>query len=134
LTEDLRFIEFRDIVRPRGKNARLFPNLKRVNNRWGHGLGRWFSEFKTRAGIKAEKGKKTFHSFRHTFINFHKQHGTDEKYLKEVVGHAGGASENITMSLYGKQFEPNILYDLVISKTEYPLDLSHLEKNKWVPR
>jgi len=134
IVDGLHFIDFMNSVRPRSKNARVFPNLKRVNNRWGHGLGRWFSEFKTRAGIDTEKGKKTFHSFRHTFINFHKQHGTDMKYVKEVVGHTGGASGDITSNLYGKAFEPKILFDQVISKTDYPLDLSHLKKSKFVPR
>ena len=119
LTDDLRFIDFGNSVRTRSKNARVFPNLKRVNNRWGHGLGRWFSDFKTRSGIDTAKAKKTFHSFKHTFINFHKQHGTDMKYVKEVVGHTGGASGDITSNLYGKAFEPKILFDQVISKTDY---------------
>ena len=132
IVDELRFVEFVKSVRPRGKNARVFPELKRVRKRWGHGLGQWFTKFKTGAGVKAPPRKKTFHSFRHTFINFHKQHGTDLKHLKEVVGHGGGG--DITFGRYGKPFEPRILFDNVISKTDYGLDLNHLKKSKYVPR
>ena len=89
---------------------------------------------KTRSGIDTAKVKKTFHSFKHTFINFHKQHGTDMKYVKVAVGHTGGASGDITSNLYGKAFEPKILFDQVISKTDYQIDLSHLKKNKFLRR
>jgi len=131
LVEDLRFVEFVKRVRPRRKNARVFHELKRVRNRWGHGLGQWFTKFKTSAGVKAPPRKKTFHSFRHTFINYHKQHGTDLKHLKEVVGHSSG---DITLGRYGKAFEPRILFEHVISKTDYGLDMRHLKKSRFVPR
>ncbi|MBW2178700.1 MAG: tyrosine-type recombinase/integrase, partial [Deltaproteobacteria bacterium] len=90
------FIEFANRVRPGGKHARIFPELKRANNRYGHGLSKWFTKFKKGAGVIASPRKKTFHRFRHTFINHHKQRGTDLNHLKEVVGHSDGASGDIT--------------------------------------
>ena len=50
------------------------------------------------------------------------------KYVKEAVGHTGGASGDITSNLYGKAFEPKILFDQVISKTDYQIDFTSEEK------
>ena len=131
LVDDLRFIDYVHSLKK--KDIRVFPKLKRVSNRWGHGFSQWFSQFKKRAGIESESGKKVFHSFRHTFIDHLKQKGANEQHVKEYVGHAGGDTD-ITWGLYGKQFKPQVLMDEVVLKLTYPVDLSHLKKSKFVPK
>ncbi|WP_319526026.1 site-specific integrase [uncultured Desulfosarcina sp.] len=130
LVEDLRFPEYVHNI-PESKGKRIFHELKYVNNRWGHGFGQWFSRFKQRAGIDAPAGMKSFHSFRHTLINQLKQSGADPQYVKEFVGHQTG--KDITWGLYGKSFQPAKLMEKVVSKLNYPIDLSHLKASKWVP-
>ena len=63
-------------------------------------------------------------------INHLKQNGAKQDHVKEYVGHKGRG--DITWDLYGKQFEPQVLVDEVISNLNYPLDLSHLKNIKWV--
>ena len=52
---------------------RVFYELPHVGDRWGHGTTQWFRGFRNRAGVPAPKRKKTFHTLRHTFIDFIKQ-------------------------------------------------------------
>ena len=75
IVNELNFPEFVQRIQPSKK--RMFHELKYVNNGWGHGFGQWFGKFKKRAGIKAPKGMKSFHSFRHTLIDHLKQNEAD---------------------------------------------------------
>ncbi|WP_319524603.1 site-specific integrase [uncultured Desulfosarcina sp.] len=128
LVEDLHFPDYVKSI-PATKK-RIFHELVYVNNRWGHGLSQWFATFKKRAGIEAPKGRKTFHSFRHTLINHLKQNEAEYQYVKEFVGHKGRG--DITWDLYGKSFQPAKLMEKVVSKLNYPIDLSHLKSSKWI--
>jgi integrase len=127
LINDLNFIGY--VRNLPDQEGRVFPKLKRINHRYGHNIGRWFSEFKKRCGISAPPGKKTFHSFRHTFINHLKQNDVREKYIAEFVGHS---NQSITMGRYGKKFDVNKLYEKVVKNLNYGIDLSHLKKSKYV--
>jgi len=51
LIEDLKFHEFVKSQRSNQPEGRLWSNLIRINSRYGHGFGRWFSDFKKRSGI-----------------------------------------------------------------------------------
>lgn len=128
LVDELRFPQFVESIDRRKK--RVFHELTYVNKRWGHGLSQWFTKFRNRAGVTAPSGRKTFHSFRHTFINSMKQNGVGKDYVKEYVGHKGRM--DIDWDLYGKEFKPDLLMKHVVLKLNYPLDFTHLKESKWV--
>jgi len=67
LVDDMNFVGY--VKRLPDKKGRIFPKMKRVNNRYGHGLGQWFTKFKVRCGLDPTPRKKTFHSFRHTVVD-----------------------------------------------------------------
>jgi integrase len=127
LVKDLKFINY--VMSIDKSETRVFPKLNRTNDRWGHAFGQWFGKFKKRCGIKAPPRKKTFHSFRHTLINFCKQNDIAEKHTSEFVGHR---NRKITYGVYGKQFKPQKLYKEIVAKLDYGIDLSHLKKSRYV--
>ncbi|ENB2051831.1 site-specific integrase [Vibrio fluvialis] len=78
---------------------------------YGKELSRWFNEsYKIKLGFKA--GEKTdFHSYRHTVIDFYKQHtNLEERFVQAIVGHKNGA---ITFDRYGSEFSPSVLKPFV---------------------
>jgi integrase len=127
IIEDLNFVGY--VKSLSNQEGRVFPDLKRINNRYGHYFSRWFSQFKKKSGIVAPSGKKTFHSFRHTLINHLKQNDVPEHYIAEFVGHA---VQSITMGRYGKKYKPDKLFENVVLKLDYGIDLSHLKNNRFV--
>ena len=129
LTDDLNFLGY--IQGLPDQEGRVFPKLKRINHRYGHNIGRWFGDFKQRCGIESPPRKKSFHSFRHTFINHLKQKGVQEAYIAEFVGHTNAS---ITMERYGKRYEVDKLTEQVIKNLDYGIDLSHLKNSKWVTK
>ena len=99
---DLGFDEYVEYRRKR-KDIRLFPETKvraeqsDTEPRHQIGLGAiWIVG-------KITSRKKTFHSFRHTFINALKQNGVDLELARELAGHQG---DSITYALYGKDLMP----------------------------
>jgi len=129
LTDDLNFLGY--IQSLPDQDGRVFPKLKRINHRYGHNIGRWFGDFKQRCGIESPPRKKSFHSFRHTFINHLKQKGVQEAYIAEFVGHTNAS---ITMERYGKRYEVDKLTEQVVKNLDYGIDLSHLKNSKWVTK
>ena len=127
LIKDLNFINY--VMRIDESKIRVFPKLNRISDRWGHAFGQWFGKFKKRCGIEAPPRKKTFHSFRHTVIDFCKQNDIEEKHTSEFVGHK---NRSITYGLYGKQFKPQKLYQKIVTKLNYDIDLTHLKNSKYV--
>jgi integrase len=109
------FSVLRDLAITReNDDTRIFKSLKKVQSRYGHSFSKWFSNYKTKLGLD---NKKTFHSFRHTFINAMKQAGCNPQAIKELAGHA---KDDITADRYGKPFSTVMLYN-EISKINFDI-------------
>lgn len=83
-------------------NERLFPELRfdKVKG-YGKAAGRWFNERFLGIQLSFERdGKKTFHSFRHTFITSLKNKGIPENIINEFSGHQRG--ETMSLNRYSK--------------------------------
>ena len=132
LVEDLKLINYVDLLKET-RNERLFPELKRTEKYgYGHEVSRWFSSYKKKVGVQdSPYGKKVFHSFRHTFLDNCKKRDVDKLKAMECVGHENGDND-ITYGRYGKKYEPDILYNDVILKVQFDVDLGHLKKSKFV--
>jgi hypothetical protein len=74
---------------------------------------------------------RDFHSFRATFITHLTHKKVNDRMRLQVEGHA---PENDMTSVYNDPFTPKELYDEVISKLDYGIDLSHLKNSKYVLR
>ena len=121
---DLRFIDY---VRSLPQDGRVFPDLKRIQNRYTHSYTQWFSSFKKRCGIDANK---TFHSFRHSLTTCLLEQDVPDYRIAQLVGHA---TEGQTTGRYGKRFKPEMLKEKVVDKIDYGIDLSQLKNSKFVP-
>lgn len=104
------------------KQKRLFSHVDvTVKKAGGSNVSKWFSRHLTQFGVKTDRSK-VFHSFRHTVINYEKQHSLDTFVMSEIVGHAydqnkvhGGYQQGF--DLKRKQSELNKMrYDVKIPK------------------
>ena len=77
---------------------RLFPELEPVRGKLGHAPSKWFGRYKAKRGI--DDSKKTFHSFRHTFIDDLRDAGVQDSLIKRIVGHEDSA---VTFGVYGSR-------------------------------
>jgi integrase len=109
------------------QKGRVFPELKRINNRYGHSFGQWFGRLKKRNGIT---GNKSFHSFRHTVVTTLFEKDVPDNQISMLVGHITSGQ---TGGRYGKRFKPKMLFEKAVNKLEYGIDLTHLKKSKFVP-
>ncbi len=100
----------------KGKHVRLFPDLKKSDGavKFGKQPGKQFKAVVT--DTLGETPGKTFHSLRHTFSNFYKQHGLQNDYFRQVFGHELPA---LAANQYGAKFPPKLLYEEVIAKLDY---------------
>ncbi len=127
LVETLRFPEYVQKMKSKKKD-RIFYELKRVQHRYGHHVSPWFSgHIKKKCGI--DEVGKSFHSFRHTFINYLKQNDFERSMVKQLTGHS---DEDMTFGRYGKRYEPEKLYQDVIVNIDFGIDIDHLKKCKYV--
>jgi integrase len=124
IVKDLRFIDY---VRSLPHERRVFPELKRIQNRYTHSYVQWFSRFRKRCGIAENK---TFHSFRHSLTTSLLEQDVPDYRIAQLVGHV---LEGQTTGRYGKRFKPDMLKEKVLDKIHYDIDLSHLKKSKFVP-
>jgi integrase len=131
LTDDLCFPKFVEKLREAGEQ-RVFPDLKKIKDRYGHAAGRWFGRYKKRLGIVPdEKGRaKDFHSFRKTFTTKLRHNGVDLNMIKELDGHL---IKDITVDVYSDRFPAKALLESAILELDYGIDLSHLKKSRFVP-
>lgn len=115
LHQDILDRGFLEYVKAQG-SGRVFPTLKRVNNRYGHGLGQWFGKFKVRVGV--DGNGKVFHSFRHTVATKLKEAGVEDSLVAEVLGHV---MPGMTFGRYAKASSPRVLLDRAVSKIVFPI-------------
>ncbi len=88
----------------------------------GDAFNRWVKKIQVEGS--EEKGKKTFHSFRHTFLTRCDRLGLREDWTERIAGHE---NNNQIRRAYVKPVEVPLLYDEIISKLYYDVDLTHLE-------
>lgn len=82
---------------------RLFPELKHNSEKgYGKGATKWFTNYMANLGIPRD-GKKTFHSFRHTYINALPD-DIPERMRKQLTGHIRG--NNAQDRTYRKDVTP----------------------------
>ncbi len=95
---------------------RLFPELYTpalINSggKVSRQVGRWFNEKHLKScGLRPTTRKISFHSFRHTFIDFFKKHDVPEVKVKQLTGHK---HEGLTYGRYGGNYNARELYDLI---------------------
>lgn len=116
--ERLGLLEYVQRLNKKGE-TRLFPELKLQRDGYSQAAQKWFNaRYRHSCGISHRR--KSFHSFRHTFINFLKQHNQDGKKIAALAGHAEGS---VTLERYGKPYPPEALVELV-KVIDYGLHLS----------
>ncbi|MBK6659232.1 MAG: site-specific integrase [Proteobacteria bacterium] len=104
----LGLLEYVDELRSKGE-TRLFPELKRQRDGYSQAAQKWFNgRYRHACGVSHRK--TTFHSFRHTFINYLKQKDQDEKQTGALAGHS---DSSVTTGRYGKPYPPETLIELV---------------------
>jgi integrase len=126
LIDDLNFVGFVESLPDR--DGRIFPELEWLKDRYSRRAGPWFSKFKERCGVVAESGSKAFHGFRHTVISHLFKQDAIYRNIQMFVGHKLTGVTND----YDDKLEPKGLYEKVVLKFNYDLDLSHLKNSKWV--
>jgi integrase len=125
--EELGFVRFVDRLPDR--EGRVFPDLKRTNNRYGNYASIWFTAFRKECGIEAPPRRKTFHSLRHTVSNFLLQRGAYPLAVSALLGHA---LRGETAGRYKGTHNPDKVLEQAVLKLDYDLDLSHLKNSRWV--
>jgi integrase len=93
----LGLLDYVEIVKATGA-ARLFTELQPTRGKLGHAPSKWFGRYKTKLGITDPK--KTFHSFRHTFIDELRDAGVQDSLIKRMVGHE---DSSVTFGIYGSR-------------------------------
>jgi integrase len=94
--QDLGFRRYHASVAKSGAK-RLFPELKKIRNRYGHAVSNWFARFRKSIGLDSEL--HDLHAFRHTVIDFFKKHRIPKDVYSDVTGHA---QEGTAESVYAK--------------------------------
>ncbi len=112
-------IKYASKLRKKG-HTRLFPELKKGRDGYSQDASKWFSRYRKKCGVIS--GKKSFHSFRHTVLNYFKQRDENGNKVKAISGHK---DEDIASGLYGKPYEPSALV-LLIESLEFPIDVKRL--------
>lgn len=93
---DLGFINYVNALRETGEE-RLFPELRHDKLKgYGKDAGSWFNERFLGKTLKIERnGKKTFHSFRHTFLTAIERQNASESVMAQLAGHEKGSTESL---------------------------------------
>jgi len=103
------FLEYVESLRSTAVQ-RLWMNLSwREADGYGSAYGKWYQRF-NREHVTTDKAK-VFHSLRHTVADTLKQAGVQEVVISEIMGHA---NDSMTMSRYGKRYQPKVLLDALM--------------------
>lgn len=86
-----------DSVRASGA-SRVFPELEAVRGKYGYAPSKWFGRYRNKLGVSDPK--KTFHSFRHTFVDDLREAGVQDSIIKQLLGHA---DDSVTFGIYGSR-------------------------------
>lgn len=117
----------------RDGEKRLFWDLAFHRDGYGTSFSKWYDR-KLNPRIVEEKSGKSFHSFRHSLMDWYKQNpiegfdrGTANEILKEIVGHAynSGGDLDLTKERYGKRFPATTTFKL-LCQLDYNLDLHNV--------
>lgn len=100
-------LEHVEAVRVAG-HFRLFPDLEATRGKYGHAPSKWFSRHKTKLGINDPR--KTFHSFRHTFIDDLREAGVQDSLIKRMAGHE---DSSVTFGVYGSRLPLKAMLEAV---------------------
>ncbi|MBI9079933.1 MAG: site-specific integrase [Pseudodesulfovibrio sp.] len=130
LVDVLRFPQFARQQEAKG-HLRVFPELVRINEKYGHKFGERFGHFKKTIELEEAEGVKVFHSFRHTFSNFFKQREMQTDIFTQTFGHK---LKKLAASTYGGRFPASLCFEKIISHLDYEVDLSHLANSKYVSK
>jgi len=105
----------------------LFPELEKSGkDRMGKSVSQFFSRTVKTLGLE---GRKSFHSFRHTFFSRLYEAGVGEVDLKKAGGHKVAGE---TFSRYCKPLSPASLKERVFDRLDFPgLNLGHLAKSRY---
>ena len=123
---DLGFIDYVKMLK-RDRRKYLFPDLNGNKTRPSHTPIKKINQWIKAIGIRDDEktGKKTFHSFRHTFANRCKELGLDQEMTAEILGHSEGRGD--MRLIYTKPAGIKKLYGELISKIYYDVDLTKLK-------
>ena len=111
---ELGFLEYLQKLKGE-KSERLFPELKKINDKYGHEPGKYFKDMIRELMIK-DVDKKSFHSLRHTFNDFFKKRNLQNAAFIQVFGHE---QHILATRQYGSKFTPKQCFDDIISKLHY---------------
>ena len=112
---DLGFIDFIKLLKKDPERKRVFEELKYSEGTYVRSISQfWNRRYLPLLGIKTDKNG--FHSFRHSVIDHLKQQGVEPHFINELVGHSQGS---ITLDRYGKNYNPDILYNKCVKKIVY---------------
>jgi integrase len=105
----LGFIEFINTFKTH-KARQIFPDLTMRNQRYSHTPSKWFGRVKSQ--LLADSEKKSFHSFRHTFIDymFNSLKLQGNPLVKVLIGHT---DREVTSGVYGSSFEISDLNEII---------------------
>jgi integrase len=130
---EIGFLDFINRLKASPRQTRVFPALKQSNKgRYGFSVSRWFNErYLINVGVREAgiKSSKSFHSFRHSFMHQTMLQELDRDKVEVIAGHKIDSGE---YERYAKGFYPvKPLYDDVIARLDFNLDLSHCKNSKW---
>jgi integrase len=115
----LGLLEYWETMERQGEK-RLFPNLKKTpSTNYSHHLSTWFTQYRKECGVGIEKGeKKTFHSFRHTFLLACKESGMPHEMAAQIVGHET-SHKDMTYGRYGDRYSLGVVYGRMVKLRIY---------------
>ena len=112
------------------RDRRVFPELKKVNFKYGHEVSKWFSRWIRTKKVGIIHPKKSFHSFRHNVADLLYKQMVPPSLIEELEGRAGKTETERT---YVTGHHAKNLYKECILKLEYQVDLKPLKKCRFVP-
>lgn len=104
---DLGLLQYVESVKRTGAD-RLFPDLQPVRGKLGHAPSKWFSRYKAKRGVI--DSKKTFHSFRHLFIDELRDAGVQDSLIKRMAGHEDAAT---SFKVYGSRIPMTAMIEAI---------------------